>query len=646
MHKTRNLFLVEHYTHVKNLLRMNMRDKGEWIALGPGAMAAFREEGILYKIPEDFYSNEEMGALCLAHHDKLEKFCNYIDEHLNNKHPELKKWGIRPFLFHMFPLTMLIDSMVSRIFQLRNILNAYPGCKVWVYRTPYYLWGMFDIDFSNREALWGHIFSLPGWDHEVKFLEEPKAIMAAFSLRKTLVKIKNSLFQITKEFIKSFPSLNNIVFNIKSGAFKRLASWPRRNRGTFMLVHGGIYDWKHTLSLLQEKGYGTFFANNRLFKPKTPNKGKVSTEHLENLIKSEAGLMSVFEVCGISFYPLLKERLAWVFEGSFSGYKSIIPRFEKIIRDYNIKAIFTANTPTFMAHAQKQIARYFQVPVIHWQHGFMFAKNGRITQLNEFNDMMTSDVVFTFGEESARAHELHIDKFPAKVISIGSSSLDKIWEKNKKIKEKFKKTILYVTTNYSHNWWYNGFYPPFSDRYLLKDQLMILELLRQMTYKYNTRVTVKLPKESAFNSRFIDEFSSSFRMVVDEASFVELMDKNHIIIIDSPTTTTLEAVATKKPVFVLMKHVGYSDSARKALERRAICTDTSHGLIGVVERYLDHGAYHADVNNDEFLRLWGTYLNDGESDRRAVGEVLKIINRNQSSRLRGDNSYTGSGVRL
>ena len=61
MNKIPNLFLVEHFSHVDDLLKRNMRNHGQWVALGPGAMYALKREGISYKIPEDFCSNEEMG---------------------------------------------------------------------------------------------------------------------------------------------------------------------------------------------------------------------------------------------------------------------------------------------------------------------------------------------------------------------------------------------------------------------------------------------------------------------------------------------------------------------------------------------------------------------------------------------------------
>ena len=37
----------------------------------------------------------------------------------------------------------------------------------------------------------------------------------------------------------------------------------------------------------------------------------------------------------------------------------------------------------------------------------------------------------------------------------------------------------------------------------------------------------------------------------------------------------------------------------------------------------------ANVNNDEFLKAYGTHLNDGASDKRAVAKVLEMISENQ-----------------
>lgn len=628
MSQTHNLFLVEHSSHVDDLLRRNMRNKGEWIALGTGAMYALKKEGIPYKIPEDFFSNEEMGKLCFSYHDKLEKFCNCMDEVLYGKHPELRVWDMHPFLFHVFSLTMLVDAMVSRIFQLRAILNAYPNYKLWVHRTSFYPWGEYDISFSNKETLWGHILSLPGWNRDIEFLEEPKAAIL-YSLPKRLLlklkKIPDYLLQIVKDFIRKTFILNNWIINLRLIDTKRLGNLARRRTRGFLLLHGGFYNWRWVVPLLWDKQWGVIFTNDEMFKGDSIRGGQAAFRYLDDFVRGNPDVSHLFEACGISFYSLLRERLAWILENSFSQCKNIVARCGEVIRRCNVKAVLTSNTPAFTGHALAQACRYFHLQVIRWQHGFMVAQNGRINQLNEFNDVMTSDVVFTFGRAATQAHELYIHKFPAKVISIGSSSLDKIREIRKRRKEISKRTILYVTTSYYRNQWYCGFCPPFSDRYLLKDQIMIMESLERIVNKYEAKVTVKLSRVSLSDLPLANEFSSLFRVVVVSPNFTQLMYENDIIIIDAPTTTVLEAVATRKTVFVLMNHIRYPDNARMLLQKRAVCADSVEELMSQLQGYIEQGIYPADVDNDEYLREYGNYLNDGKSAQRALNKVLEIV---------------------
>ncbi|GAG34370.1 unnamed protein product [marine sediment metagenome] len=61
------------------------------------------------------------------------------------------------------------------------------------------------------------------------------------------------------------------------------------------------------------------------------------------------------------------------------------------------------------------------------------------------------------------------------------------------------------------------------------------------------------------------------------------------------------------------------------LERRAVCADEPGELVSSLGKYLDTGIYLADVNDNAFLRAYGTHLDDGRSSERAVEEVLKAI---------------------
>jgi hypothetical protein len=78
-------------------------------------------------------------------------------------------------------------------------------------------------------------------------------------------------------------------------------------------------------------------------------------------------------------------------------------------------------------------------------------------------------------------------------------------------------------------------------------------------------------------------------------------------------------------MFVLMNIIVYPERAREMLERRAVCADDAGDLMVKLDQYLRKGIYGADVMDNEFLKAYGIYLDDGRSAERAVAEVLKTV---------------------
>ena len=149
--------------------------------------------------------------------------------------------------------------------------------------------------------------------------------------------------------------------------------------------------------------------------------------------------------------------------------------------------------------------------------------------------------------------------------------------------------------------------------------------LENIAKRYNVEVTVKLLPEMSLYSQFKNDFTSLFRIVKSMPKFAELFSANHIIVIDSPTTTVLESVATKKPVFILLRNIQYPQGSRTLLEKRAVCEDTAQELINKIQQYVEQRTYSADVGNDEYLRTHGNHLCDGKSVQRALKRTLEII---------------------
>jgi hypothetical protein len=54
-------------------------------------------------------------------------------------------------------------------------------------------------------------------------------------------------------------------------------------------------------------------------------------------------------------------------------------------------------------------------------------------------------------------------------------------------------------------------------------------------------------------------------------------------------------------------------------------------MLQKLNQYLETNIYDADVNNVEFLKAYGTHIDDGRSSNRAVTALLKAIEHMYSS---------------
>jgi hypothetical protein len=152
------LLLAEYAFQVDDLLRRfgGQSPDAAWIALGPSAQHRLEALGRPYRIPEDFYEPRELPALCTAVHAKLKGLCEVLDRRFLQDRPDLRAAGVSPFLFHVFPLTMLFDGLESRVFQLDQVLNAHPDREAVLHQTPVDEEGpLLDLSFSDRESVWG-----------------------------------------------------------------------------------------------------------------------------------------------------------------------------------------------------------------------------------------------------------------------------------------------------------------------------------------------------------------------------------------------------------------------------------------------------------------------------------------------------------
>jgi len=59
--------------------------------------------------------------------------------------------------------------------------------------------------------------------------------------------------------------------------------------------------------------------------------------------------------------------------------------------------------------------------------------------------------------------------------------------------------------------------------------------------------------------------------------------------------------------------------------KRAVCADGAEALMNRLELYLQTGDYSADCDDREYIKLYGTHLDDGKSSQRALVILKKIL---------------------
>ena len=307
-------------------------------------------------------------------------------------------------------------------------------------------------------------------------------------------------------------------------------------------------------------------------------------------------------------------------------YSNMLKTYNKSLRlvkksDVVVYSVLTSPWLQFIAH----LAQSNNIKTIAYQHGEKGIYNQNCL-FPFFNELTFADYYFSFGEGVSREYSKYIGKtrwfkYP---ISIGSTSLDKL----NSVKDTRGKYILYASCKYFFNYLpfmnyvgpYNGV-DVASDFKLYNAQKVISRYLNKLGNRKGTQVIWKLDPHPIrgkvpFDVEHIQKIST-------ESNFQELLNSASLVILDSPTTTCLEACTTTKPLFLYLPN-SMNLEAQEAIEKRAVIGRTPEELVGKIDEYIKSGKYPADVNNREYLRKLGTYLDDGRSVNRAKDFLLKI----------------------
>jgi len=626
-----NIYLVEHADQAGEILDLNHETQGKWIALGPSAMHYLSKRDIPYSIPEDYCSRETVENVCLSQYKRLDGVCRELDERLWEKDPFLEEWGIRPFGFYLWQLSQLMDGLVSRTKQLEKILEVFRDAHYFVHLGPPQCWGVFGIGFSPKETLWGRILSQPGWDLHLHFLPqredniERKQFQNTSDYSSLMFMIKKRLGYLThggliiRSLLKSLQReyINNIRNIWNNQFFKR--------KGTAIVMLNSEYEWASILPILMQEQYPVYFLS---------EEGLIHHNPFEVLYKAEANctnscwelFIQSFGPSSINYVEVIRDRFDYIVKNSSAIARRVINYLEHYSASIKLRTMITSSGSNFICAVAKQFCRKKNIKVLCWQYGATW-HNEKITQRSDLLNLLACDKMLLAGDSvksayhaSTVAQEEHCELVSVGMPSLTALSAISIRQENKLVR------LLWPFGGYYGNGWYCGFSPPHNDRIYYQEQMVILKKIEDLLTKHpRLSVTIKLYPNSYLNENppWVDDLVSyeRIKIIYDQHNFVDLLGQHNVVIIDSPTTTLLQAVATKLPVFVLMSVIRWSDEAIKRLRRRASVAAKADDLMTSFEDYVQDGTYKGETGDQDFLEKYGIHNND------AMDRALSIVRR-------------------
>lgn len=625
------LLLAEHDYQVRNFLSRGVDETDRWIALGPSAMACLEDLGIAYQIPEDFYSAAEFGEFCKQTHSLTESVCDHLDGIVRKLHPELDSMGMAPFRFWIVPLFQIFDAVRGRVFQLEKIFSANPAATIHMHKGRRLPWNSDDLLFSNRETLWAEVASLSGWDRQIELLPDPASSDAP--ARSNVAAPANS-FNLKKRVLQSL-WLTSLARLGMLRNYRGMVNLMRRRSSALLLV-GAPYEWAGVLPILSREGRRILFTSKEYFEIDAAE--STGSEANFKQLESDHDLMSCFRVGPINYFPLLRERLSWIWHTSPAQFAAVARKVAQLCRRHRISGVLRCSSSSGIDHAINQSARALGIPVFAWQHGAV-SHDTKITQFRDYADAMTSDYTFVYGTEVEKAYTQFGKRFSSTVAPVGTTSLDSMISSAPESRAarlasgRDRKTIVYATTNYMQNHWYGGWQPVFSDREHFRDQVLITECLSQAAQKGLAEIVIKLhPNPEYQEPPWVAKLRNvkSVRIVKDEESFENLVRHSDGVVLDFPSTTLLQSIAMGVPVFVLIQRWPFPAAAQAQLRQRAVAVNSAAELGANLESFLESGAYPADPAHTAFLEGFGTHLNDGKTAQRVIAILSEVMEKGVS----------------
>ena len=631
----KTLIFLEDPEKIHLTLQDSARIKGElrYISLSPTASYAFEKSDISYKSIRDYGGGEDRYQQGLKNFQRIDRLVTILDEglaHLNN-FPTLT-----PARYSIYNLKILLDVLWTTIHILKCIVHTEQPDFIRLYATPPLKSGERIYAYSNEESVYAKVLSMPGWNVPIEIIQEPEPDI----LNQLTLDQKNTKISLLPAWITGWDLFFNLgLIGKREGigsAVMALRNYLTCLHRKPVLIYNSGYNWDDSVVELYRAGMVPVYR----IRDETFNKAISNDENYQEEVRKvctvHPGMREFDQILGIEVSTFFFERLSQIIGRSIQESVAAYPLAREKIRRKKIRCLLHSTRERAIGHAIVQAAHDAGIPVVSWQHG---GAGYCYHPMMPYIEFINSDWHFVFGEGVAQNYrstskKAELEKIPV-FVSVGSSSLDTFHGNEKKsIKNRAKKTLVYISTSYLRNVYTisQPFDPVDWDEHLWLIQKQMIDLAERNPEK---EFIIKLhpvhKNKDPLLSYVTDHGIKNVKIISSEMTIRELTDIADIMIFDLISTGILQILTSDLPIFVYTGLHSIDSDPLSELKKRAFVYSNIQEFKENIQNFLNGKQVSINtVNslNTDFLKKYGTDIKIHNSAGTAIIKLREIISRN------------------
>ena len=635
----RRLLLFETAPQLRKLRRRfdERNPENVWVALSPEADYAGECGALSYRQIEHFYDEAELIALGIENYKTVGDFCNAFDRLLQSylsDIPEIKYISAHQY-FHSWKI--LFDAMLNRTFALKAAIENIKPDEIVSFKA---------INIERRDGLgflsgsaFRSVIPVVAEHYHIKLTQLSPSISDWQSLTSPRQRASWLLHRFPGgwRLASALTWLTQKRSGGKNSAYDQGQSQFKKGQPVLVVTELG-HDVDYVVKKWQTENIGPVIMLGNIFRPLNIPAGERQRlkDKLTNMWASkecQTRLALYFNINGLDCYPVAYPRLHYFLFHSLPQSLNWARFAHSILIKLEKSVVLSILEPVAC-----EVAHQLGVPCVIHQHGGLcgYAE----APLYEHMELYPGDYFFCYGEGTARFLDKPVlsahrppDKHRAKPIAIGSAALDAIARAKDNISSNYtpnqtgkSRKVIYVPGSLMGDWRHHNYHTHPDIWYWHLER----ELMTIFGHFPDIQFIAKLyPREFAGNPLpdWLRQNPLPNVKIVNDAPLLKFLPDTDLFIMDSPTTSLVQAVATNKKIILYADRTFFRFDPRAAelVRKRVVFSETREQFLSDIERGLNEVDWTLpEPVNDEFLMAYGTYLNDGRSAERAVKKLVDL----------------------